>query len=108
LIVSYFISFINNQSVCVMNCDARGRGLRGFEVDLWEIRVASYSTHGSTVSQVLFTPRVVVAARVGGAQGTPAMGLRPRPTREKGFPSNILIDLIDTSPLLMQRGFLDP
>jgi hypothetical protein len=49
--------------------------------------------------QVLFTASVVVAARVGGAQGTPAAGLRPRPTREKGFSSNILFDLIDTSPL---------
>jgi hypothetical protein len=54
------------------------------------------------------TPRVVAAARVGGAQGTPAVGLRPRPAREKGFPSNLLLDLIDTSPLLIKRGFLDP
>jgi hypothetical protein len=36
----------------------------------------------------------VAAARVGGAQGTPAAGLRPRPAREKGFPSNLLIKLI--------------
>jgi hypothetical protein len=42
--------------------------------------------------RVLFTPRVVAAARVGGAQGTPAAGLRPRPTREKLFPSNLLLD----------------
>jgi hypothetical protein len=35
---------------------------------------------------VLFTPRFVAAASVGGAQGTPAAGLRPRPAREKGFP----------------------
>jgi hypothetical protein len=42
--------------------------------------------------RVLFTPRVVAAARVGGAQGTPAAGLRPRPAREKGFPSNLLLD----------------
>jgi hypothetical protein len=41
---------------------------------------------------VLFTPRIVAAARVGGAQGTPAVGLRPRPAREKGFPSNLLLD----------------
>jgi hypothetical protein len=52
----------------------------------------SYSTR-------LFTPRFVAAARVGGAQGTPAAGLRPRPAREKGFSSNLLLDLIDTSPL---------
>jgi len=31
------------------------------------------------------------AARVG-ALGTPAAGLRPRPAREKGFPSNLLLD----------------
>jgi hypothetical protein len=49
--------------------------------------------------RVLFTPRVVAAARVGGAQGTPVAGLRPRPTREKGFPSSLLLDLIDTSNL---------
>jgi hypothetical protein len=49
--------------------------------------------------QVLFTPRFVAAARVGGAQGTPAAGLRPRPAREKGFSSNLLLDLINTSPL---------
>jgi hypothetical protein len=42
--------------------------------------------------RVLFTPRVVTAARVGGAQGTPAAGLRPRPAREKGFSSNLLLD----------------
>jgi hypothetical protein len=48
---------------------------------------------------VLFTPRIVAAARVGGAQGTPVVRLRPRPAREKGFPSNLLLDLIDISPL---------
>jgi hypothetical protein len=49
--------------------------------------------------RVLFTLRIVAAARVGEVLGTPAAGLCPRPTREKGFPSNILLDLIDTSPL---------
>jgi hypothetical protein len=49
--------------------------------------------------RVLFTPKIVAAARVGGAQGTPAAGLHPRPAREKGFPSNLLLDLIDRSPL---------
>jgi hypothetical protein len=58
--------------------------------------------------QVLFMPKVVAAARVGGAQGTPAAGLRPRPAREKGSPSNLLLALIDTSPHLIKRGFLDP
>jgi hypothetical protein len=32
------------------------------------------------------------AARVAGALGTPAAGLHPRPAREKGFPSNLLLD----------------
>jgi hypothetical protein len=32
------------------------------------------------------------AARVAEALGTPAAGLRPRPTREKGFPSNLLLN----------------
>jgi hypothetical protein len=57
--------------------------------------------------RVLFTPRVVAAARVGGAQGTPAAG-RTRPAREKGFPSSLLLALIDTSPLLIKREFPDP
>jgi hypothetical protein len=57
-----------------------------------ELGLQSYSTRGATVPRVLFTPRVVAAARVGGAQGTPTAGLRPRPAREKGFPSNILLD----------------
>jgi hypothetical protein len=38
---------------------------------------------------VLFAARIVAAARAGGAQGTPAAGLCPRPAREKGFPSNL-------------------
>jgi hypothetical protein len=59
-------------------------------------------------TRVLFTIRIVAAARVGGAQGTLAAGLRPRPAREKGFPSNLLLSLIDTSPLIIKRGFLDP
>jgi hypothetical protein len=71
--------------------------VRGSGADLWRIRDGSHSTHGATV--VLFTLRVVAASMVGGAQGTPTAGLRPRPAREKGFPSNLLFDLIDTSPL---------
>jgi hypothetical protein len=77
--------------------------IRGFGADLRRIGVAELQ-----YLQVLFTPRVVAAARVGGAQGTPAAGLRPRPAREKGFPSNLLLDLIDTSPLFKWRGLLDP
>jgi hypothetical protein len=37
-----------------------------------------------------------VAARVGGVQGMPAVELRPWPAREKDFPTNFLLDLIDT------------
>jgi hypothetical protein len=70
--------------------------------DLWRIR------SGIQYPRVLFIPRVVAAARVGGAQGTPAAGLRPRPAIEKSFPFNLLLALIDTSPLLVKRGFLDP
>jgi hypothetical protein len=32
------------------------------------------------------------AARVARSRGTPAAGLRPRPAREKDFPSNLLLD----------------
>jgi hypothetical protein len=32
------------------------------------------------------------ATRIAGSRGTPAAGLRPRPAREKGFPSNLLLD----------------
>jgi hypothetical protein len=52
---------------------------------------------------VLFAFRIVAAARVGGAQGAPAAGLRPRPAREKYFPSILFLVLIDTSPLLIKR-----
>jgi hypothetical protein len=36
--------------------------------------------------------------RVAGSRGTPATGLRPQPTREKGFPSNLLLALIISPP----------
>jgi hypothetical protein len=35
--------------------------------------------------RVLFTPRVVAVARVGGPQGTPAAGLRPRRQERRVF-----------------------
>jgi hypothetical protein len=76
-----------------MNCDASGRELPGLGL------ICGESGLEVQYPQVLFTPRVVAAARVGGAQGTPVAGLRPRPAREKGFPSNLLLDLIDTSNL---------
>ena len=49
----------------------------------------------ATVPRVLFTRWRAVRARerrLGlGALGTPAAGLCPRPAREKGFPSNLLV-----------------
>ena len=46
------------------------------------------------VVAVLQYPRVLFTRRrLGlGVLGTPAAGLRPRPAREKGFPSNLLFD----------------
>jgi hypothetical protein len=69
----------------------------------------SYSTRIATVTAgtVHAEKAESGAARVGGAQGTPAVGLHPRPVREKDFPSNLLLDLIDTSLLLIKKGFLD-
>jgi hypothetical protein len=57
--------------------------------------------HGATVLVALFTWRGLRgrAARVAEVLGTPTAGLRPRPAREKGFPSNPLLDSIDTSSL---------
>jgi hypothetical protein len=48
----------------------------------------------STVPAVLFTWRGLSgsAARAVEALGTPAAGLRPQLAREKGFPSNLLLD----------------
>jgi hypothetical protein len=80
--------------------------MRGLGADLWKIKAAALQYPHATVTAILFTPRVVAAARVGGAQGTPAAGLRPRPAREKGFSSDLLLALIDTSPLLVKRGIL--
>jgi hypothetical protein len=84
-----------------MNCDARGSELRVFRADLWGIKVLSYSTRGATVTTgtVHVEKAESGAARIAGSRGTPAAGLRPRPAREKGFPSNLMLDLIDTSPL---------
>jgi hypothetical protein len=63
-----------------------------FGADLCKLGLLRYSTRGATVPRVLFMPRVVATARVGGALGTPASGLCPRSAREKGFPSNLLLD----------------
>ena len=49
-----------------------------------------YSTHGYCSRAAAARAR---ERRLGlGALGTPATGLRPRPAREKGFPSNLLLD----------------
>jgi hypothetical protein len=69
--------------------------------DLWRIRAACCSTRGATVpAGTVHVERLRErGARVADALGTPAAGLHPQPTREKGFPSNLLLHLIDTSPL---------
>jgi hypothetical protein len=73
----------------------------GLEADLWKIRAAALQYPCATVAAgTVHTEKVERgAARVAGLQGTPAVGLRPRTAREKSFPSNLLLDLIDTSPL---------
>jgi len=54
--------------------------------------MSRYSTRDATVPRVLFTDWIVAVARAAGALETPAAGLRPRLAREKGFPSNLLLD----------------
>jgi hypothetical protein len=54
-----------------------------------ELGLQSCSTRGATVPTGTVHAQVVAAARVGAAQGTPAAGFHPRPTREKGFASNL-------------------
>jgi hypothetical protein len=60
---------------------------------------ARYSTtvlqyHGATVPRGAVRVEKVErgATRIAGSRGTPAAELRPRPAREKGFPSNLLLD----------------
>jgi hypothetical protein len=69
--------------------------IRGFNLGLicGELGLQSYSTRGATVvvGTVLAEKAERGAARVDGSQGTPAAGLRPRPAKEKGFPSNLLL-----------------
>jgi hypothetical protein len=48
---------------------------------------------------LLFTPRVVASARVGGVQGTPAAGFAHARQERRVFLLIFLLDLIDTSPL---------
>jgi hypothetical protein len=74
-----------------MNCNAR-KGIANWGLICGELRLGATVPAVLQYPRVLFTPGVVAAARVGGVQGTPATGLRPRLTREKGFPSNLLLD----------------
>jgi hypothetical protein len=62
--------------------------------DLWRIRAACYSTRSATVpAGTVHVERLRErGARVAETLGTPAAGLRPRLAREKGFPSNLLLD----------------
>jgi hypothetical protein len=59
----------------------------GFGANLWGIRAAElqyprcYSSH-----------KYCSCGEGVGSRGTPAAGLCPRPVREKGFPSNLLLD----------------
>jgi hypothetical protein len=66
----------------------------GLEADLWKIRAAVLQYSRSTVATGNVHAEKVErgAARVAGSQGTPAAGLHPRPAREKGFLSNLLLD----------------
>jgi hypothetical protein len=66
----------------------------GLEVDLWKIRVAALQYPRVAVAAGTVCAEKVErgAARVAGSQGTPAAGLRPRPAREKGFLSNLLLN----------------
>ena len=69
-------------------------GLRGLRrkrgMGRWLLKC--YSTRAATVLRVLFTDWIVVVDRAAGALEMPAAGLRPQPAREKGFPSNLLLD----------------
>jgi hypothetical protein len=73
-----------------MNCDG------GYALQYHSATVPRcYSTRGAVRVEKVERG----ATRIAGSRGTPAAGLRPRPAREKGFLSNLLLDLIDTSPL---------
>jgi hypothetical protein len=56
------------------------------------IRGLSYSTRGAIVTAGTVHVSMVAAARVVRTRGTPAAGRRPRPARDKGFPSSLLLD----------------
>jgi len=64
----------------------------------WAERIEEEETDGAVAAvalqypRVLFTDWIVVVDRAAGALEMPAAGLRPQPAREKGFPSNLLLD----------------
>ena len=63
-------------------------------------RIERRESRGATAADALQNPRRYstagtvhrAAARAARALGRPAAGLRPRPVREKGFPSNLWLD----------------
>jgi hypothetical protein len=61
----------------------------GLGADLWKIRASALQYPRATVATGTVHAEEVErgAARVVGSQGTPAVG-----AREKGFPSNLLLD----------------
>jgi hypothetical protein len=62
----------------------------GFGADLWKLGLLRYSTRGATIPRVPFTPRVVAAARVVRARGTPAAGQVDRISDPTGnFPQRV-------------------
>jgi hypothetical protein len=72
----------------VMNCDARGRWLE----DLWLI-CGELGLRATVPAGTVHVERLRErGARIAETLGTPAAGLRPRLAREKGFPSNLLLD----------------
>jgi hypothetical protein len=62
-----------------------GKVIGGFVTNLWKLGLRATVPAVLQCPRVLFMSRVVAVARVGGAQGTPAAGLRLRLAREKGF-----------------------
>jgi hypothetical protein len=67
--------------------------LEDLELICGELGLQSYSSRGTTVAVGTVHAEKVErgAARVADSRGTLAAGLRPRPAREKGFPSNLLL-----------------
>jgi hypothetical protein len=82
-----------NELYCYeLRCEVKVIGV--LEADSWKIRAVALQYPRATVAAGTVHAEKVErgADRVVGSQGTPAAGLRPRPAREKGFPSNLLLD----------------